>query len=673
MLLKKNVLVCALLVTQLLVGQETPVKNLKEKLATATDQEKISIYFDLYQSNIPLDEALEYIQKGIALAKRKKLDSLHSLYFFAAQGNYYKTEFKTGKKYATLSLNIAPHDEFKARCYNLLGAFCEALSQEDSAFYYYDEALEKIANDTSKKALAIKAIVKNNQANFYFKKGKFHLAIKDYLDSNKISSSLGDADNEFNALNNLGTCFKELEEYEEAKFYFEKALRVNISEDRNILKNVVEIGLGDTEVKMGNYDRGIKLLLNAEKKLEGSSYEIYLSVAYQALSEAYLIDNTEKALHYSKKTISKIKEINNPYVAAGIYTTNGLLHFKKKDYHNALASLMKAKEIARENEHNDLLYEIFLAEYEIYKIQKKATLALQHYEVAMAYKDTLFSIEKNKQITDANTRYKTKQKENQILQLKQKEAQQKLVLEKERTTKVVFAVATITALLLLAGIYYFNQQQKKQDARETALREKQMAQETQLQVTFAREKEKDKIALTLHGQHAKDLELIAAGLQNNNQPIWAEKISQIKDKIKDLAYKVQSVPFSESPFKDQVLNLAADDRLARTQVTFTGLKDIDWKQIAEPIKRNLLFAIKENISNIYNHSQATRVDFNFEKKDGVLFVSMKDNGKGFSTEDVKKGIGLRDIKLKMDEINGDVTIESQSEKGTKILFNIILT
>jgi signal transduction histidine kinase len=54
----------------------------------------------------------------------------------------------------------------------------------------------------------------------------------------------------------------------------------------------------------------------------------------------------------------------------------------------------------------------------------------------------------------------------------------------------------------------------------------------------------------------------------------------------------------------------------------------------------------------------------------VLFLTITDNGKGFNTASKNTGIGLKNMQERIEEVNGNFSIESTLEKGTIIYIEI---
>ena len=77
--------------------------------------------------------------------------------------------------------------------------------------------------------------------------------------------------------------------------------------------------------------------------------------------------------------------------------------------------------------------------------------------------------------------------------------------------------------------------------------------------------------------------------------------------------------------------------------------------------------MKQNAKK-YAEASVLILSFNETKKAIVLIIS--DNGKGFDLKVKKNGIGLKNLKERVEEISGVFSIESEIEKGTKTTIEI---
>jgi PAS domain S-box-containing protein len=82
-----------------------------------------------------------------------------------------------------------------------------------------------------------------------------------------------------------------------------------------------------------------------------------------------------------------------------------------------------------------------------------------------------------------------------------------------------------------------------------------------------------------------------------------------------------------------------------------------------------LFRImQEALTNVRKHAQASKVIVTYTKGDDSVFVSISDNGVGFSAEDVdiNKSFGLTIMRDRARDVGGDILIDSSPSKGTTV-------
>lgn len=81
--------------------------------------------------------------------------------------------------------------------------------------------------------------------------------------------------------------------------------------------------------------------------------------------------------------------------------------------------------------------------------------------------------------------------------------------------------------------------------------------------------------------------------------------------------------------------------------------------------------IQEFVSNTIKHAAATAIDIHIRDSERMLTLLLSDDGIGFDINSVAMGIGLKNIRSRVDLIKGTVKIKSRIKKGTRyiILFN----
>lgn len=83
---------------------------------------------------------------------------------------------------------------------------------------------------------------------------------------------------------------------------------------------------------------------------------------------------------------------------------------------------------------------------------------------------------------------------------------------------------------------------------------------------------------------------------------------------------------------------------------------------------------QESLTNVARHAQATRVDARLEREANQLIFEVRDNGKGFDTEEAKarKSLGLVGMQERALVLNGELKVESIPGAGTTMTLRIPL-
>ena len=92
-------------------------------------------------------------------------------------------------------------------------------------------------------------------------------------------------------------------------------------------------------------------------------------------------------------------------------------------------------------------------------------------------------------------------------------------------------------------------------------------------------------------------------------------------------------------------------------------------QINDTVNKELAIILKELVTNVLKHAEASKVRAEIKAEESGLVMRVSDNGSGFSKEKVN-GFGLKGISERVDKLSGQVEIESNSASGSN--FTIIV-
>ena len=81
---------------------------------------------------------------------------------------------------------------------------------------------------------------------------------------------------------------------------------------------------------------------------------------------------------------------------------------------------------------------------------------------------------------------------------------------------------------------------------------------------------------------------------------------------------------------------------------------------------NIFRVIQEGINNSIKYANATEISVNITESDSKINIEVADNGSGFDINSTELGNGLENMQKRIDEINGEISIHSENNKGTII-------
>jgi signal transduction histidine kinase len=188
---------------------------------------------------------------------------------------------------------------------------------------------------------------------------------------------------------------------------------------------------------------------------------------------------------------------------------------------------------------------------------------------------------------------------------------------------------------------------------------------------------RNKIAQDLHdeiGSNLSSISLMSELIQKNEKidQEASDKIKRIHKVAKGSTQAMRDIVWLTNPSSDSLRDLivkmreVADNTLGKFNLNFVYPKDIADINLLPEIKRNIFFVYKETLNNIVKHAEAKSVEIRFEIEASQIFLSIKDDGKGFDTSLSFGGNGLKNIKSRAKEISADLKFESSSGKGTRI-------
>ena len=229
--------------------------------------------------------------------------------------------------------------------------------------------------------------------------------------------------------------------------------------------------------------------------------------------------------------------------------------------------------------------------------------------------------------------------------------------------------STILSFGLTQRYNYYKQEREK--AEQELVNERNQQADRMIQ---AQEEERSRLARELHDGLGGLLGSIRIGAFNKlkNDPVNQEWLdAQLSESIEDLRNIAHDLMPVSLPEKGLVYILEKTVARWNAANQFTTHLDCSInKRYPLPVEAGLYRIVSELIYNVKKHAQASEVYISIweEKNNDTITLLVEDNGIGFSP-DISGGIGLKNIRYRVDYLGGKVSIDSNSN-GTSIVIEI---
>jgi two-component system sensor histidine kinase UhpB len=97
---------------------------------------------------------------------------------------------------------------------------------------------------------------------------------------------------------------------------------------------------------------------------------------------------------------------------------------------------------------------------------------------------------------------------------------------------------------------------------------------------------------------------------------------------------------------------------------------IDDSSLSVASRHNLLLVIKECLTNVQKHAQASAVEIKLAPNGPSAELMVKDNGRGFSLHDDCDGFGIKGMRERVLALGGTFDIQSSPGGGTRIFISV---
>ena len=318
--------------------------------------------------------------------------------------------------------------------------------------------------------------------------GKYDIAIKNFINAAELFETLKNKYGLSNVLNSIGNAYLGIKNNDKAYEYYLKAY--DIANQHPVNENMVAVtsfGIGSILIEQRKSAEAINYFRKAEASFRKQNILNYAAMAVSMIGETYFRDSNYVEAEKNYMTVIPVfRETQDAYGLASALANMGTIEIEKKNYAKATVYYKEAIDINfKRNAYANILTNA-KALSELMELQNKPAEALKYYKTYTQYNDSVLNIERNKAFLEAETKYESEKKEQQ-LKLKNLELEKSQIQSSQRGKLVyIFAGAMVIFLILLFFVYKQFSEKKKANVLLTNKNE-----EIEKQKSIIEEKNKD--------------------------------------------------------------------------------------------------------------------------------------------------------------------------------------
>ncbi|NHM07567.1 hypothetical protein G4D82_10070 [Flavobacterium sp. CYK-4] len=653
----------------------------------------------LAQAYHSLNDDQKKINELLSAYQSASSDSLKGILGYQLASIYYKNNQQKSSQFYLKQANrfVKDNSYLKALSYYYnhamhplpIDADANALKSFKQSYILVNQQLKKFQTP---KAYAIRSTVLFNLALVYQRQNNDFEAIKILLDhALPVAKKANDAIEVANIYRFLGLIFYNKNDMAKAHQYVHLAIETlerkplnheNYAEDLlAFYLFYVEILSQEQQFDAADYylSKAQKMLaLHPESNMQLDYYSAQGSLLHQS-------QDFRSAIMAFDKGIQKAQQEQDAY---------SVLNFKLLKFESlkAMQDFEAAKEILLEvlndkqvNIEDQKNYTKELAS--IYGQLNDFSKALAYSERYIELSDSLETHSGTTEIMNLEAKFKNQENERKIKALQFQKRQALLTAQYDRLNHIVFGlICFILFLATLLLVKNFKAQKRIAAQKEINYLQNLQALQTQKEIEvmqasmMGEEAERKRIARDLHDGIGSRLSALKMELQAGDKlQEHTSSMESISDSLSRAITELRQVAFNLMP--ETLLKLGLEMALRdlcfslnseKCQITFQA------HQISDSMKSDDQVAIfrivQELINNALKHAEATEIIVDCSQNKGLFLITVEDNGRGFNTDDLAAyaGLGLKNIKNRIELLSGKFEVDSQLGVGTLINIELLL-
>lgn len=545
------------------------------------------------------------------------------------------------------------------------------------------EAEKKLALVNSKDAFMIRGVVWHAYSTFQQMQGKENEATKNFI--SKALPYAKKSENLFligNVNKSIGIGFMNADQRDLAAQYLDVAIK-NI--EQSTIDNPTRLEtLVETQMAAAENDIYRKQLTRAKINLDRSSRilkphptsNLYYKYDYAQGIYYNRLKQYDKSLQYFEHGIAL--GLNDPQ---SVHSVNRLKYGKyetlnlKKDFIKAgaqLEDLIKSPYVLSSDKK---MYYKDLAK--VYANAGLTDQALKWSEKYIHLSDSLYEAKFQNDIVEMEKKYKEADNKQQIASLKTEKKNAELTAKNNKLLAWFLGITGLFLLIVFIIIWLLRKNQTNlANQKLLEIEQKQQIAVSEAMLT-AEEKERNRLARDLHdglGGMLAGVKINLSSLANSNEmENHSFELQKIISQLDGSVTELRNIARNMMP--QTLINFGLETALKEFCESIIGPNlEIDFEafninpNIPFPKQAIIYRIVQEILTNALKHANATEIVLQCSQRQNRFYITVEDNGKGFNidADHLKNGMGLGNIKNRVQYLGGILDISSEINGGTTI-------
>ncbi|WP_417601027.1 tetratricopeptide repeat-containing sensor histidine kinase [Owenweeksia hongkongensis] len=479
---------------------------------------------------------------------------------------------------------------------------------------------------------------------------------------------------------NIANTYYYLQQYDKAKEFHKKSIS-NITDSVEIAYAYNDIGAvyaseGLNDSAFFFFKRALKMLSPKKEVEDVQLADLYSNVGYYFEENGHL----DSAIHYYQQAESIYQQYHEVANQCWIQHHLGIVKELKKNYKAAALDYRGAMKLASHLGDTEQQKELVQSLLRVHSKMGNSDSTLFYLGQFIFLNDSINQLKTAKNIQEVETKYEV-EKKDQALKLSQETNAR---INAESTTNKYVAYGLL-GLLLLTGLTTFilirNYSQKQYiSSMELNLKNQKINELLQEHESASyaallegQEIERQRIARDLHDSLGGTLAALKLGLYSSSPDAKENNIELAKlamAEVRSISHNLANGVLEKHGLSAALQDLKA---LIDNSGSINFKLTLDAKTFDLGLKKEieLYRIIQELTSNTLKYAHAKNITLTTQYMDDEFILNYADDGRGFDMENVKKGLGLSNLKHRLEQINASFHLATCKGKGAAFTIEVL--